>query len=371
MQTPYIWQSEILYHSGDAFYHALTDAIAHAEKTVLLETYIFELDAVGRHVVDVLAQAVARGVQCRIMVDGVGSFAWSQSTIDQLAKRGIEAKIYHPIAPHAFRGGASFLRRWLRALGKINRRNHRKVCVIDGKTAFLGGMNISRAHSETISGTSAWRDTSVRIEGPGCRQLVFAFETAWKGRGLRGKHAPRLASTLILNFRRRLRVLAARSYQSRIALARRRVWITNPYFVPKLRLLRALRRAARRGVDVRLILPRKNDVLLMRTISGAYYGALLEAGAKIFEYLPTVLHSKTTIVDNWCSVGSTNLNHRSWMHDLEVDVALERPESLRTLEDHFARDLVQSEEIDHAHWRKRSRALRILEWILYRLRYWA
>lgn len=367
------WTSETLYSSGDEFFLAVEQAIENAQHSVDFETYIFEQDTLGVKILAQLVRAVARGVRVRLLLDGFGSMAWTPAHVESLRAKGVEVKIYHPL-PWQVSG----LRRVLRSFRKLNRRNHRKTCVVDGRVAFVGGMNVSGLHQASLVGPQAWRDQSARVEGPGVERICAAFSAAWKEkrqrrlRSLRGwrKRARQSPGLVLINHPRRERLRVRREIYRRLSRAQHRVWITNPYFMPRLRLLRALRRAARRGVDVRLLFPRRNDVWVIRVASVALYGALLRAGVRIFEYVPSVLHAKTLLIDEWSTVGSSNLNHRSWIHDLEIDVVLTHPASVQRMEQLFTQDLQVSLEVTHSQWRSRPLWARILEVAFYRFRYW-
>jgi cardiolipin synthase len=362
------WDKEDVYHSGDAFFSSMFTEIDRARERVDFETYIYEDDTVGRAVAQKLVDAAALGVRVRVMVDGVGSPGWLGHFAPRLLAAGVEARVYHPL-PWTFLFGPYrrpwAVASWIRLFKKINRRNHRKVALIDQRVAFLGSMNVSRCHVESIAGTDAWRDTGVRVEGSLVGKLDEAFEQAWQeawapGRGRRGwlrgrfrrRWAHRQGDLVRTNYSRSLRQLARREFLRRIVDARVRVWITNPYFVPHSLLIQALCFAAVRGVDVKLLVPAKSDVVFMHWVAVAFYGQLLQAGIRVFEYEPRILHAKTFLIDEWVSVGSNNLNHRSLIHDLEVDVGLTHRSSQESLEKQFLIDLGAAHEVTLAEWRR-------------------
>jgi cardiolipin synthase len=366
-------ERELVFHEGDRYFASLRKAIDEAKKTVDLETYIFDRDEVGERLLDHLARAARRGVRVRLLLDGFGCSQWSHAEAEALRERGIQTRFYHPLPWQTDRERLA----WLRIrLARLNRRNHRKTCVVDSHVAYLGGMNVSARHSIEHAGSEAWRDTSVRIAGGHARGLSLAFEAAWSKPGtfrLRWRFHRRLGTlsgSIRLNVTRAQRRAGQAELVHRILSAKRRVWITNPYFVPDFSLIRALRFAAWSGVQVRVLVPRKNDVFGMRWAARAFYGALLRAGVRIHEYVPSVLHAKIVLADAWARVGSSNLNSRSLLHDLEADVVLSEPASLRSLERRFEADLDASMKVDPVAWRGRSPFSRLLERLALVFRRW-
>ncbi|MEK6705962.1 MAG: phospholipase D-like domain-containing protein [Bdellovibrionota bacterium] len=400
------WVSEEIFYSGDEFFRHLEFDIGAAKDSIDLETYIFENDQLGVHILALLSKATQRGVTVRVMADGVGSSNWGIKLVYDADKLGVETRVFHPI-PWLL--GSYFLwaeargkRGILRLLNTVNRRNHRKVCVIDKRVAYVGGMNVSSWHLLEAHGDKAWRDTGARVEGWAVAHLTAAFEKAWRdARGIKRslkkiwvsrKH--RLVERIDAVKRRlaflpqrtpaehKLRILVRlndsrirrRRYYIdllyRIVRSRNRIWITNPYFVPHGSLLRALRVAAKSGVDVRVLVPRKSDVFFMRWVTAAFYGSLLRSGARLYEYLPSVLHAKTILIDEWATVGSTNLNYRSLFHDLEVDVVLTSAESLKSVEEQFLKDLEKSHEVTITDWRRLGLLGRFGGRIALLFRYW-
>jgi cardiolipin synthase len=272
-------------------------------------------------------------------------------------------------------------------LGKLNRRNHRKVAVIDNRIAFVGGMNICESHSEVYSGIQAWRDTMLELEGPAILALLEAFESAWaapiheifnikiKKNFLQQKEDRRRREIAWLNWvrrnhSRRLRAHARHYLLRRFVMANRRIWITTPYFVPPPKMLHLLRKMAWSGVDVRLIVPKKSDIWFMTWVSRAFYFSMLRAGVRVFEYEPRVLHAKTMIVDDWFLVGSANFNHRSFLHDLEVEVRVAESSSRAVLVSQFEIDQAFSSEVLPTTWARRMFIPRIVGWFFTRFRYW-
>ena len=379
------WESEKIYHDGDSFFSELEQDIAQAQKSIELEAYIFSDDPLGRRMARALSEAARRGLRVRVMVDGVGSPSWALRFLPELTQASVQAKVYHPL-PWIF---WSYSLIWQRGLNgilaffrKVNRRNHRKICILDRTCAWVGSMNISASHLKEFSGQRAWRDTGVRVQGASVLYLEGAFEKALrKARGpekgvQRGFFRwgivekggwPKL---IRLNDRRSRRKRYAHDLLIRIGQAQNRVWLTTPYFVPNGPLIRALRSVSQRGVDVRILVPRKPDLVFMKWVSSAFYGGLMKSGVRFFEYLPSVLHSKSTLIDNWATVGSSNFNHRSLLHDLEVDVVIRSDEALRELESHFMSDLAVSAEVLPLDLLRQTLTERLLGKIGFLFRYW-
>ncbi len=373
-----IWEKEVIYDDGEKFFSDILSAIAGARQSVDLETYIFDQDDLGQRILNALGAAALRGVKVRLLLDGYGCSQWSLSDLKPLRKAGVRARFYHPLPwqnpSYRF---LKFIspRRIALGLWKLNRRNHRKSCVVDGHKAFLGGMNISSRHLRSSAGEDAWRDTSVCVEGD-LSQLALAFDHAWTHtrsalpRIQMRKRFDGAGGLLHVNVTRKQRKKNHQDLVSRVIQAQKRIWITTPYFVPDLSLLLALRLAARSGTDVRILLPFKNDVWGMKWAIGAFYFPLLTVGARIFEYKPSVLHAKVTLIDQWASVGSSNLNHRSFFHDLETDVILKLSPNIERIAGRFLKDLEVSEELRLHEWNRRSWIPRMLEGVSSLFRRW-
>lgn len=374
------WKNEVVFHDGDAFFQELCREIGEARESIDLETYIFNLDRLGKLVMQLLIRAADRGVRVRLLLDGVGSTNLAYADIEPLIRAGGQARFYHPLPWQ--RANFAFLkyltpRKITAGAWKLNRRNHRKTCVIDGRIGFAGGMNVSALHLQSVVGDDAWRDSSVRIEGPPIARITAAFEYAWthptefKVRWERSRTLPVPPEDVRLNMTRKQRRASYADLLLRILGARERIWITNPYFVPARSLVRALRHAARKGVDVRILVSRHNDIFGLQWVIRAFYLTLLRSGVRIFEYLPSVLHAKIMIIDDWLTIGSSNLNHRSLLHDLEVDVVLTHPESHASVEKQYAIDLAQSEEVSLREFqRQRLPGTEIAEQCLLTFRRW-
>lgn len=366
---------------GEHFFESLIDDIDRAKTNIDLETFIFDHDATGKQVAEALCRAATRGVLVRILVDGAGSPYWSTTFARTLEKSNIKTKVFHPFPWQFWNWSRSvtrkpFLLNSIYLLLKSNSRNHRKTCLIDNNIAYIGSVNITHCHLKKEAGGKNWRDTSVRLSNINLNELYKAFEIAWTQRTITErlrdtfKHV-RCEPRVRLNYTRHRRRILHKNLLRRMRLCQQRIWITNAYFVPDNVLLKRLKDAAKNGVDVRILLPKKSNILIVEWASSTFYSNLLDAGIKIYEYLPGMLHAKSLILDDWMLIGSSNLNHRSLLHDLEVDVTLFTDDAKKTLEQIFLTDLTQSSKLELNHWQSnRSLPRRILGRMALYLKYW-
>jgi len=350
---------EELFFDGSLYYEGLIKDISLASRTIDFETYIFEADKVGYQVADALREAAGRGVQVRLLIDGFGSPFFPGNLLNQLENAGAQVRIFHPW-PWNFwqwRWAASegvFISKLKHLLNEVNRRNHRKVCCIDKKIAWIGSYNVSKAHLPVAQGGYGWRDSAVRLKGTDLSELETAFDRAWcQERFSRIKHLSTHNPVIRLNYSRKRRRILYKNLLKRMSLCTNRIWITNAYFLPDAPFLNRLKQAAMMGVDVKILLPGKSDVAVIPWTSALFYSELISAGVRIFEYTPSVLHAKTLIFDDWMTVGSTNLNNRSFLHDLEVDVLISTTKSRTRITQQFLDDISKSIEINIENIRKR------------------
>lgn len=369
------WLNERLYFEGDKFFSELLEEFAKATTSIDLESYIYEPDEIGRRIEKALIDASNRGVKVRLLVDGLGALNWIDKRSREFVASPAQLRIYHPIYLSNLASRLAIdlgikrvpkrTRRGWALPARLNRRNHRKICIIDSKVAFVGSINVSANHSAEFKGKLAWRDTAIRVEGEGVRELVHAFEDVWhRCHNVNGKRKwreslqPRLKlpalTTVLFNHTLKLRRAKNELLLEKIAAAKTRVWIRNAYFAPSRPILEAFRSAVERGADVRIILPSRSDVFFMPWVQKAQYPILLENGVKVMEYQPRFLHAKTVIIDDWAIVGSTNFNRRSFIHDFEVDVVVTSAQSLNELEEAFRHDQAESKPIDSARLTLRS-----------------
>lgn len=383
-----LWKSENVLFDGDAYYDALFTEWERATRTIDFEVYIFDNDDIGADVVRRLTQAASRGIRVRLLVDGIGSSGWWQTQGLLLEGSGVEVRVYHPLLTtelwRRLMIDFGFIRPERKpkkslVLRRLNRRNHRKVSMIDGQIAFVGSINVTNCHLQKYVGASSWRDTCVRLEGPGLLEIQTAFEHTWvrsqkvtaprkmKMRFGFRRHRIPASKPVSLNFTRKLRKQSRLRFVQTLDQMNERIWISNAYLAPPSNITRRLRNAARRGVDVRILVPKTSDIWFMPFISRAYYRDLIKAGIRIYEYQPRFLHAKSLVLDQEVSIGSSNMNRRSFLHDLEVDVRLDSPESVKKMSEQFLKDLSESEEIRNHATIVGSR----LGWLLnYLFRYW-
>jgi len=352
--------SETIFTDGGDYFDSLIHDIRQAKESIFLETYIFQRDKLGKQVIEELASAAQRGIKVRVMVDGAGTPWWSTQFARILEKSGATTKVFHPFPWQLWNWSRSVVRvsiltNWIYLLFKINSRDHRKICLIDQQIAYIGSMNISKCHLSTDRGGDNWRDTGLRVSGIDLTDLYRAFEVAWD-------HLPiterlretfrhvRRNPTIRSNHTRHRRRILYKNLLRKMSTCRTHIWITNAYFVPDNFLLKGLQSAARAGLDVRILLPKKSDIPMMPWASTAFYFNLLKSGVRIFEYMPGILHAKTLLLDDWALIGSSNLNHRSLLHDLEVDILLSDPKSIQSLKDQFLLDLNHARELSLMDW---------------------
>ena len=376
-----------LLQNGDEAYPEMLSLIAGAETSISFETYIIENDETTDTFFDALKAAAARGVRVRVLVDAAGYHRSLIAHLGELSAHGIEARVFNP-----------FFLSWTLLRG--NNRDHRKILAVDGKHAILGGINLS--DEQAGDGITGWRDTSLKISGPGAVEAERVFNETWRqgGRGWIGKNLPLaflnpVKQALDAPFMRdgennplpaapvdkpppdatTVRVVASSPDKANspvydlailgILGARERIDIACAYFVPPLNLRRALLAAADRGVKIRLLLPEVTDVKLVREIGMRFYGALLEAGVEIHEWPYPILHSKTIAVDGrWLVVGSSNMDSRSYFLNYEAVLALSDRSLAREAHAQFDRDVANAHPMTLEKWLARGTKQQLLEQML-------
>ena len=340
--------------NGPCFYETELAAIAGAQKSINLEAYIFNRGEVSRRFIQALAERARAGVKVRLTLDYIGSFTTPFSYLKELTDAGGHVEWYH-----SFR---------LDLVLQINNRTHREMLIIDGTTAFIGGAGIADWwYRDGVKG-KRWRDMMMRVEGPSVAALQAVFAQNWlrvAGQILTGEeyfqfpdgsdHTPALVvgSTPAAGATQ-ARIL----FQLLISCARKCIYISTPYFLPDRSARRAIIRAAReRNVEVKVLTPGDNsDQRLTRASSRELYGSLLKHGIKIYEYGPSMNHTKAMMVDDsWVVVGSTNFDYRSFVINDEVNLALLDPAATRRVAEDFHRDLSVSTEITYEDWRTKRR----------------
>jgi len=367
-------QSEQLFFNPEKFFSGLLNDIREAKKEIIIETYIFRTDELGNQFIDALKDAAKRGVHIRLIIDGIGSYFDTHNIAKELDSPLCQVRIFHPLpwdfsVYHRALISGNNVSKVLAFIANINRRNHRKLYVIDDHIAWLGSFNITADHYNNTLGDRSddWHDTGLRITGNSAEQLKTDFEEIWQRKvSPPSTRARRFFSNHSIRARKERNQILLNA----LSLSEQRIWITNAYFNPSPKLINALKAASKRGTCVRVIVPALSDVIFFPVISRSYYVDLLNAGIRIYEYRNKVLHSKTMLIDENGVVGSTNLNFRSLFHDLELDAKLTEPENIRILENKFRDDLEQCREITLEKWAKYPRTLKMLGWMSRFLRYW-
>jgi cardiolipin synthase len=364
-----------LFFTPQEYFEGLIADIDNAQTTIVLEVYIFELGIVGNRLLEALERAAARRVKLQVLIDGVGSYRDGNAIATRLDTPECALRVFHPLPwdfglyRRAFGSGRG-LSRLLHSFASLNHRDHRKLCLIDGKIAWLGSYNITDDHfnyREAAGGDDYWHDTGLRVTGPVVDSLVTNFNQVWQRKtGSRSKRTLYFLSGGEIARRRRHKLQLLQV----LGLACQRIWITNAYFNPTARLLRTLKVLARRGKSVRLIVPEHSDVVFFPLLARSYYADLLQAGIQVYEYDRRVLHSKTMVIDDQALVGSTNLNYRSLFHDRELDLLTDDSDVVSRLQSRFEQDVLDSTEITLLNPRKHPWLIRPLGWIARFLRYW-
>jgi cardiolipin synthase len=370
-----------LLQDGPATYQALYAAMAGAHSSIDMESYIIEDDEVGRRFATELKAARARGVVVNLIYDSVGSMDTPKAYFDDLAAHGVNTLQFNPIDPLEARV------EW-----DVDSRDHRKLTVVDGRTAFVGGINISSVysggsfslHSKERPGHGSKvpsRDTDLQVDGPVVADFQKLFMDTWA----RQKGKPMASADYFPKIERQgdvvVRAIGGNSddpysqiYATLVSAIRSSstsILLANAYFDPDPQLLGALIDAARRGVDVQLLLPSVSDTWLVSSAGRRHYGRLLEAGVKIYQRQGALLHSKTTLIDGvWSAVGSTNLDWRSFLHNDEIDAIVLSASFGDRMRTAFQADVAQSEPLTLEKWKRRGLLPRMQEFTSGMWEYW-
>lgn len=363
---------------GPATYAAMFKAIANAKDHINLETFIFEDDEVGRKFADFLLQKRSEGVRVNLIYDSLGCLNTPAAFFQRLRDGGILALEYNPINP------AKAREKWL-----LTHRDHRKILVVDGSVAFTGGVNISRVYSSSsVSGEhrqrridEAWRDTHVQIEGPAVAEFQKLFLETWARQ--KGPELPKrdYFPTLEREGNDLIEVVGSTPgqenrityimYVAAFTYAQNFIHLTNSYFVPDEQTLEALTDAAKRGVDVKIILPAISDESPVFYAGRSHYRHLLKSGVKLYERRDTMLHAKTAVIDGvWSTVGSTNMDLWSFLRNDEVNAVILGRGFASQMELLFEKDIEDSHQIRLEQWEKRNFSERAKEWLARLLQYW-
>jgi cardiolipin synthase A/B len=350
--------------NGDQIFPAQLAAIRSAKRTITYAQYFYEEGPIPEEIAEAIAERCRAGVRAHVLLDGFGTLYMPAKYVETMTKAGCEVATFRPLSPFAVFA--------LLGYGKSNHRNHRRILVVDGEVGFTGGSGIAQKWTGNGRMEGHWRDTDVRVEGLVVNSLQGAFAENWleaTGNVLGGDpYFPRHART---------GTIAAQVVRSSpsggsfsvytifllaMSSARQSIYITNPYFLPDSRMIRALKEARARNVRIVVLLPGAIDNNIVRHASRAKFGELLESGIEIHEYQAGLLHAKTMIIDGiWTTIGSTNLDSRSFSLNEEINLVVYSPEVAGQMEKVFAEDLTHSRRIDYAKWRNRGPFDRLLE----------
>ncbi|MFA7281456.1 MAG: cardiolipin synthase [Sterolibacterium sp.] len=366
-----------LLYDGPQTIAAMIEAINSAKDHINLETYIFDQDELGIRFAELLIARQQAGVQVNVIYDSVGTIGTPQAFFDRMRDAGIHLLAFNPVNPLK-----------LTVPWAPNQRDHRKILVVDGTVAFTGGVNISNAYANSSLFRSktrrndkvGWRDTHVRIEGPAVAALQWAFLENWASQNSPDLPDSNFFPPLKEAGDKLVRVLASepggdyeiyKAYVLALQEAGQTVHITSAYFVPDLQILQAMSEAARRGVDVKIILPSVTDSGLVFHAAQSFFSEMLASGIRIYRLQVAVLHTKTAVIDKlWATVGSANIDTRSFLHNSEINVVVFGAEFGNAMEEAFVEDLRHSDEITPAAWAQRPLTDRLKEWAARRLEYW-
>jgi phosphatidylserine/phosphatidylglycerophosphate/cardiolipin synthase-like enzyme len=337
---------------GRTFFPRMLECIESARREVRFEFYFVESGAVANGFIDALTRAAGRGVNVKALLDGFGARGLSRHDEARLTAGGAELAVYNRLR----------YSRWLNNFF----RDHRKLLLVDGQAAFVGGAGIADAFAPPDGARPPWRDNMVRIAGPVVMDWQALFDQTWAHcTGIAITTADALPAVVTQAVRGRVAATNAeikRSIVNRARAARSRLWVATAYFVPSRKLLRALRRAARVGVDVRLLLPGPlTDHPPVRHVGRRFFGRLLADGVRIFEYQRRMLHAKVALCDDWVSVGSSNLDRWTLRWNLEANQEVDDPAFAVEVQAMFEADFLDSLEWHHALWQQRPWHLRARE----------
>jgi len=349
-------------------YDAMLTAIHGAQNNIDLETYIISDGQIGQMFADALIERAHHGVQVNLIYDALGSLETPESFFDRLRKNGIAVVAFNPLSPFA-------AKHW--SWRKLRHRDHRKMLIVDGRSAFTGGINISEVYASAIRATETkalpadWRDTDIEVDGPAVAEFQKLFVADWYHEGgipldprryfpkvpAEGKHIVRVIGSVPEQF-----PLIYVDLISALVNSETNVYITDAYFAPDRQMRRALKNAAQRGADVRLLLPSRSDEPFIVSAQRSHYHGLLKAGVKIYEWSGTMLHAKTATIDGvWSTVGTPNLDWWSIARDNEVNAVILGHRFGDEMNLMFKNDLEDSRQIDLAQWKERSLPERLKE----------
>ncbi len=334
-------------HNGSNAFSALIAALQRATRSIHMEYYIFRDDRIGRTIADILVRRARAGVEVRVIYDAVGSWGLKRRLLRRMHEAGIRTAAYAPVRFPWF-------------VPRSTRRNHRKIVVIDGRTAFLGGINIAEYYLDGDD-SGKWRDEHLQLEGDIVADLQRLFLKDWAAAaGERLDPASRTARHAVheeLSLQAAWseegpsRFVLAEAFAAAILRARRRVRICSPYFLPPTLLIDALRIAVRSGIRVEVMIPAASDSTLTDLVSDSYVGDLLDAGVELYRYDQGFLHAKVLLVDDLlASIGTANMDYRSLTANLEVTLFIRDSATVRSMASTFDRDRAACVRLDRRTW---------------------
>ncbi|WP_104734100.1 cardiolipin synthase [Hanstruepera ponticola] len=350
--TPLTRYNEVaLLKNGKTKFKLLFEDLKKAKHHIHLEYYILKDDNIGTQLIDIICERARNGVSVKVSVDDVGSKI-SNKAKRKMKESGVECNVFMPVL---FRGFT----------GKLNYRNHRKIAIIDGEIGYVGGINVSDNYVNYKNGESFWRDTHVRIVGEAVKPLQVNFLMTWNFVSnsdlkiteelfpeVKTKHETAVqisASGPDTNWPNIMEAMFVS-----INRAEDYVYVTTPYFIPNDEIITALQVAAKSNIDVRLIIPKMSDSWTAKHATNSYIEPLLEAGVKVYRYCNGFIHAKTMVVDDILStVGTTNMDHRSFNINFEINAIIYDKKTSVELKQHFLDDLKESEELDLKRWQER------------------
>ena len=348
-----------LFTEGDILYEAMLGSIASARNNILLESYIFGDDEVGWEFAEALAEKAGRGIEVLLHLDAAGTRLRGGRKFEKyLREHNIQLKWFNRWS-------------WSDPL-RYNRRQHRKLLVVDKSDAYIGGFNIHRQSSHSLFGRERWRDAHVRFSDALALQAAEMFYAFWDGRvHWAVPDNGGATSVLVPNNSAECRYLLNCFITAMLSCAKHFIYLTTPYFVPDNRTMKALTDSAGRGVDVRILVPAKSNIPLAYWAGRHLYSALLRAGIRIYEYQPGLMHAKTIVVDSsWGTVGSSNFDYRSFFLNYELNMITRDRALCRKLRNQFLEDLSQADEVTDGRWSARGLTSHFCESAGWFLRRW-
>lgn len=365
---------------GPQTYSAIEAALRAARHNIHIETFIYGPGDVGQRFADLLAQKRKEGLEVRLLYDSLGSRETPREFFDQLRQQNVEVREFRPLSPIK-----------TPEVWKLQNRDHRKIIVVDGQIGFTGGINIDSTYDSASTSKpgpergleDGWRDTHIEIQGPAVAQLQTLFVGNWQQAGehedlsAKDKYFPAIKPagdnlvTIVANDSESNDRSLYGTYVAAFTCATKRLWITHAYFAPNEELLTALIDAAKRGVDVRLIVPSFTDSRVVLNATQATFTQLLDAGVKIYELKDALLHAKSVVIDSSVTIiGSSNLDMRSFLHNDEVNAIVISRDTAQRMEEVFQRDQQSARAVELEAWERRSLWQRTKEFFVHMFSYW-